>query len=87
MGGDLFCYKWFVLRVIVDLSNQPKTLLGYHSFSDKVESFLVLMGTFGKVDEFDASKEEWARMTQNFLANNTDSAAKKELYSCVLLVK
>ena len=62
MGGDLICYKWFVLRVIVDLSNQPKTLLGYHSFGDEVESFLVLMGTFGKVDEFVASKEEWARM-------------------------
>ena len=40
------------------------------------------MATFEKVDEFDASKEEWAqyeeRLTQFFLANDIDSAAKKK---------
>ena len=39
------------------------------------------MATYGKVDEFDVSKEEWAqyeeRLTQFFLANDIDSAAKK----------
>lgn len=39
------------------------------------------MATFGKVDEFDSSKEEWAqyeeRLTQFFLANDIDSAEKK----------
>ena len=34
--------------------------LGYYSFGDEVESFLVLMATFKKVDESDVSKEEWA---------------------------
>ena len=39
------------------------------------------MATYGKVDEFDASKEEWAqyeeRLMQFFLANDIDNAAKK----------
>ena len=48
------------------------------------------MATLGKVDEFDASKEEWLqyeeRLAQFFLANDIDNADKKELYSCPLLV-
>ena len=40
-----------------------------------------MMATYGKVDEFDASKEEWAqyeeRLMQFFLANDIDNAAKK----------
>ena len=28
-------------------------------FGDKVESFLFIMATLGKVDKFNASKEEW----------------------------
>ena len=39
------------------------------------------MATFGKVDEFDASKEEWSQyvecLTHFFLANGIDEAEKK----------
>ena len=63
--------------------------LSNHSNRSKIPQFwrrdwifpTALMATFGKVDEFDASKEEWAqyeeRLTQFFLANDIDGAAKK----------
>ena len=45
-------------------------------FGDEVDfPLLIMMATFGKIDEFDASKEEWSqyveRLTQFFLANGT----------------
>ena len=40
-----------------------------------------MMATFGKIDEFDVSKEEWSQymecLTQFFLANGIDKAEKK----------
>ena len=40
-----------------------------------------MMAMFGKVDEFDASKEEWSqyveRLTHFFLANGIDEVEKK----------
>ena len=42
---------------------------------------LIMMATFGKVDKFDASKEEWSQyvecLTHFFLANGIDEAEKK----------
>ena len=75
-----------MLCVIINLSNLVKQSLGYHSY--EVGSFLFLMTTYGKVDEFEVSKEEWAqyeeRLTQFFSANDIDNAAKRAVLLSVI---
>ena len=62
----------------------------YHNFGNKMESFLFLMETFEKVDNFDVSKEEWAQYEEHlsgltiYLVNDINTVVlRKELYSCV----
>ena len=67
---------------VVYQSLESVVVIEISHFGDEVDfPLLIMMATFGKIDEFDASKEEWSQyvecLMQFFLANGIDEAEKK----------
>ena len=77
-----------VLVVISRINH--KSLLGCHILVTRMGFFLILMATFGKIDKFDAKKEEWAQyeehLTQFFLANSIENAEEKAVLFLLLVL-
>ena len=81
---DTFCsvVVHCVRATLLYQSLESVVVIEISHFGDEVDfPLLIMMATFGKIDEFDASKEEWSqyveRLTQFFLANGIDEAEKK----------